>query len=460
MGTVSWTAGTGPLAPFADGFRQELLGLDHPPESVKHYLVLMGQLDGWLMVEGREVVELTAAVAEEFLVTRRARGQRRVPTLASLVPLFEYLKKQGAVRAEEPKPPTAREVLLAGYHHHLVHERGLTPSTVVRYERFARRFLAQRALRTGTDIGTEKLASPEISAFMLETGSRLVVESAKREAADLRSLLRFFYLRGVLETDLGTAMPPVATWRGTRLPPSLSAAHVDALLASCDRSTVSGRRDYAVLALLARLGLRSGEVAALQLGDVDWRAGEVAVRGKARRQDRLPLPVEVGEALADYLRRGRPRSGCRQVILTLYAPFRPIHPSSITNIVYRACRRAGMPRVGGHRLRHALATEMLRRGGNLMEIAQVLRQSDPGTTSGYAKVDRIALRAVAQFWPEWRDERACPAGRTVSASAPRVGPSARRRPPVVAPFRGIPGLARRLEDHRRGRSGLGATSRR
>lgn len=399
MGTVSWTAGTGPLAPFADGFRQELLGLDHPPESVKHYLVLMGQLDGWLMVEGREVVELTAAVAEEFLVTRRARGQRRVPTLASLVPLFEYLKKQGAVRAEEPKPPTAREVLLAGYHHHLVHERGLTPSTVVRYERFARRFLAQRALRTGTDIGTEKLASPEISAFMLETGSRLVVESAKREAADLRSLLRFFYLRGVLETDLGTAMPPVATWRGTRLPPSLSAAHVDALLASCDRSTASGRRDYAVLALLARLGLRSGEVAALQLGDVDWRAGEVAVRGKARRQDRLPLPVEVGEALADYLRRGRPRSGCRQVILTLYAPFRPIHPSSITNIVYRACRRAGMPRVGGHRLRHALATEMLRRGGNLMEIAQVLRQSDPGTTSGYAKVDRIALRAVAQFWP-------------------------------------------------------------
>ena len=142
MGTVSWTAGTGPLAPFADGFRQELLGLDHPPESVKHYLVLMGQLDGWLMVEGREVVELTAAVAEEFLVTRRARGQRRVPKLASLVPLFEYLKKQGAVRAEEPKPPTAREVLLAAYHHHLVHERGLTPSTVVRYERFARRFLA------------------------------------------------------------------------------------------------------------------------------------------------------------------------------------------------------------------------------------------------------------------------------------------------------------------------------
>jgi site-specific recombinase XerD len=234
---------------------------------------------------------------------------------------------------------------------------------------------------------------------MLEASSRLVVESAKREASDLRALLRFLYLDGVLDTDLGGAMPPVATWRGTRLPATMSAADVDAVLDSCDRSTVTGRRDRAILVLLARLGLRSGEVAALQLGDVDWRAGEIAVRGKARRRDRLPLPAEVGEALAAYLTGGRPRSECPQLILTLYAPPRPVHPSSITSVVYRACRRAGLARVGGHRLRHALATEMLRRGGNLTEIAQVLRQSDLGTTSGYAKVDRAALRAVTRAWP-------------------------------------------------------------
>lgn len=399
MGRVSWMRGAGPLVPFADGFCSELLRVGHTPAGMKHYLLLMGQLNRWLAGEGRDVGELTPEVAEEFLATRRARGQRRVPTLASLVPLFEYLKKQGVVRAEQPKPLTAREVLLAGYRHHLVHDRGLTPNTVVRYERFARRFLAQRAVRTGAEVGTENLVSPEISAFMLEASSRLVVESAKREAVDLRALLRFLYLRGVVETDLGAAMPPVATWRGTRLPSTMSAAQVDALLEGCDRSTNSGRRDYAVLTLLARLGLRSGEVAALQLGDVDWRAGELMVRGKARRQDRLPLPVEVGEALADYLRRSRPRSEYRQVILTLYAPFRPIQPCSITNIVYRACRRAGVALVGGHRLRHALATEMLRQGGNLKEIAQVLRQSDLGTTSGYAKVDRIALHAVARAWP-------------------------------------------------------------
>jgi integrase len=153
------------------------------------------------------------------------------------------------------------------------------------------------------------------------------------------------------------------------------------------------------LVLLGRLGLRAGEVAALRLTDVDWRAGELVVRGKARRQDQLPLPVEVGEALVDYLRQGRPNSTWPQLILTLYAPARPIHPSSITNVAYRACRRAGLDRVGAHRLRHALATEMLRQGGNLIEIAQVLRQSDLATTSGYAKVDRTALRVVAQPWP-------------------------------------------------------------
>jgi integrase len=132
---------------------------------------------------------------------------------------------------------------------------------------------------------------------------------------------------------------------------------------------------------------------------VDWRAGEIVVRGKARRQDRLPLPIEVGEALVAYLQDGRPSCACPQLILTLHSPPRPIHPSSITRVVYRACGRAGLAPVGGHRLRHALATEMLRQGGNLIEIAQVLRQSDLGTTSGYAKVDRVALRSVAQTWP-------------------------------------------------------------
>lgn len=402
MGTIAWTRGDGPLVPFAGGYERKLLGLGHKPGAVQHYLGLMGQLNRWLAGEGLRVGDLTPAKVEEFLGARRAGGRRRVPTLASVAPLLDYLTDQQVVRMAAPAVVAPGDELLANYRHHLLHDRGLTPGTVLRYERFAKRFLSQRASRLGGPSGAEDLTMTEVNAYLLEASSRLVVESAKREAGDLRALLRFLYLQRIVDTDLGAAMPPVATWRGTRLPQSLSVAEVGAVLDSCDRSTTSGRRDYAILSLLARLGLRSGEVAALQLGDMDWRCGEIVVRGKARRQDRLPLPVEVGEALVAYLREDRPSCGCPQVILTLYAPPRPIHPSSITNVVYRACRRAGVARVGGHRLRHALATEMLRRGGNLIEIAQVLRQSDLGTTSDYAKVDRTALRTVAQTWPGTR----------------------------------------------------------
>lgn len=400
MGTIAWTAGTGPLAGFADGFRREFVRQGHPASSAKHHLVLMGQLDRWLASEGLAVADLSCEVAERFFVSRRARGQRRVPTMEALSPLFVYLIGLGVLDYDAMRPPrTVRDDLLDRYQRHLVDERGLMPSTVLRYVRFARRFLSERAHRRGVPIGFEDLASADVHAFMLDAGARLVVESAKREAADLRALLRFMYLSGLTITDLGSAMPPVAVWRGTRLPMTMSASQVDGVLQSCDRTTATGRRDYAILVLLARLGLRSGEVAALHLDDIDWRAGELTVRGKARRSDRLPMPHQVGEALTDYLRHDRPSCEHRTVILTRYAPPRPIHPSSITSIVYRACHRSGVDRVGGHRLRHALASELLRRGGPLTEIAQVLRHSDLGTTAAYAKIDRITLRGLAQSWP-------------------------------------------------------------
>jgi integrase/recombinase XerD len=399
MATIAWTCGDGPLVGFAGGFERKLVGLGYRPGGVAMHLGLMRQLDRWLADAGLAVGDLTPARVEQFLAACRARGQRRVPTPASATALLAYLTELGVIDAGSAPVETARDRLLTDYRDHLLGERGLTSATALRYQRFAKRFLAQRASRNGDVLGCEGLTSAEVNDYLLAASTRLVVESAKREAADLCALLRFLYLRRFIDTDLGATMPPVAAWRGTRLPQGLCAADVEAVLASCDRSTTSGRRDYAVLCLLARLGLRSGEVAALQLGDIDWRRGEVVVRGKARRQDRLPLLVEVGVALAAYLRNDRPHCAYRQVILTLYAPARPIHPSSITNVVRRACRRAGVSEVGGHRLRHALATEMLHRGGNLIEIAQVLRHSDLGTTSDYAKIDRTALQAVVRPWP-------------------------------------------------------------
>ena len=399
MGTQSWTKGRGPLVPFSGRFRARLLERGHAKATVKRHLVLMGQLNRWLTAQGLGAEELTSEVAQRFLASRRAGGQRRVPTLASLMPLFDYLRELSVLPAEPRADLTPQDELLAGYRRYLTHDRGLSATTIWRYENFARRFLAERARCTKTETGIEQLTGAGVNAYLLEVSTRLTVESAKREAADLRALLRYLYVSGVLEADLGTAMPPVATWRGTALPVTMSPTDVERLLASCDRSTTSGRRDFAVLVLLARLGLRAAEVAAVQLGDIDWRGGQMLVRGKAGRKDHLPLPFEVGKALVDYLRRSRPSCGCRSLILTLYAPARSIAPASITNVVYRACRRAGLARVGAHRLRHTLATEMLRQGGNLLEIAQVLRQSDLGTTAGYAKVDRVALRSVAASWP-------------------------------------------------------------
>jgi site-specific recombinase XerD len=203
----------------------------------------------------------------------------------------------------------------------------------------------------------------------------------------------------LIGSDLAVAVPPVAGWRDTALPSTLAASEVAALLSSCDRSKLTGRRDFAILTLLARLGLRSCEVAGLELDDIDWRAGELRVRGKGRSQGCLPLLSEVGECLASYLRDGRPRAESRRVFLTSLAPLRGLHPASIGSVVGRACERVGRPVVGPHRLRHALAAEMFRQGATLPQIGQVLRHRDLATTAVYAKVDLGALRRVAQPWP-------------------------------------------------------------
>jgi site-specific recombinase XerD len=179
----------------------------------------------------------------------------------------------------------------------------------------------------------------------------------------------------------------------------MTAADVQSLLDHCDRSTEVGVRDFAMLTVIGRLGLRSIEVARLELSDLDWRAGEIVVRGKGRREDRLPLPTEVGEALVGHLGRRRAAAGCRQVFVTVKAPHGPIRAELVNDVTRQACWRAGLRRVGPHRLRHALAAELLRRGASLTAIRQVLRHQDLATTALYAKVDLNTLRGVAQPWP-------------------------------------------------------------
>jgi integrase/recombinase XerD len=217
--------------------------------------------------------------------------------------------------------------------------------------------------------------------------------------AGLRAFLRFCHVTRLTPRALVDAVPRVASWRLAPLPKAVDPATVKALLASCDRRTTYGRRDFAVLMLLARLGLRAGEVTSLRLEDIDWRAGEVLIRGKGPRLDRLPLPADVGDAVARWLRRGRPRCQCREVITRVRAPHGPLTPGGIAAIVHAACLRAGVDHIHAHRLRHTAATEMLRAGAGLVEIGQVLRHRSLLSTAIYAKVDRARLRELASPWP-------------------------------------------------------------
>jgi integrase len=276
-------------------------------------------------------------------------------------------------------------------------ERGLSEHTVLdAYGPAARLFLAGREGPDG--LGLERLCAADVSSFLARECPRRSVPGARDLVCALRSLLRYLHLAGLIEAPLVWAVPSVADLRDRTLPRGLDPGAVNRLLASCDRRTLAGRRDYAILLLLARLGLRAGEVAGLQLDDVDWRRGELLIRGKGGRQDVLPLPVDIGEALVSYLRR-RPRCQCRAVFLRVTAPRQELNRSTIGWVVRAACDRAGLPRAGAHRLRHTAATQMLRAGASLPEVGQVLRHREQKTTAIYAKVDRIALRALARPWP-------------------------------------------------------------
>jgi site-specific recombinase XerD len=388
----------GGLGPQVEGYRGWLLRRGYRPETVRNMLKELGQVGRWLTVQQLEAEQLDEQRVAAFIAARHAAGYRRVPGPRAMAPLLRYLREVGILAQARPLA-TPLGVLLAQYRTWMVGERGLAPSTVLRYENTARRFLTEQAVTDGVFAPTG-LTGSDVNAFLLRECARVSVGSAKGRVAELRSVLRFLYLQEITPLRLGTAVPPVGGWRlGTLPPPAMSATDVQSLLDTCERSTPVGVRNFAMMMLVARLGLRSIEIARLKLRDVDWRSGELVVRGKARRHDRLPLPTEVGEALVAYLSSGRNPADANHLFLTCRAPRGPIRADLVGDVVERACLRAGLPRVGPHRLRHALAGELLRQGAGLVAISQVLRHRDLATTALYAKVDLDALRQVAQPWP-------------------------------------------------------------
>ncbi len=289
--------------------------------------------------------------------------------------------------------------LLVAFGGWLDRQRGLAPITIHNYCWHGEQFLA--TLPQPTQVSVSLLDAGTITAFMVEYCRDRNTNSAKSMARSVRSFLRFAHATGRTSGELWGAVPSSSGWHLASLPRSVPASDLEHLLAVAARSrfTVAGRRDYAILLLLARLGLRRGEVAGLRLDDIDWRAAELTVVGKGSRLERLPLPTEPGEAVVAWLVDGRPECETRSVFTTLRAPGRPLSSGAIGHVVGSACRTAGLARIGAHRLRHTLATAMLRGGASLPEVGQVLRHRSARSTAIYAKVDEVALRPLARPWP-------------------------------------------------------------
>ena len=390
---------TGVLAPFAEGFRKALTGQGFSRWVVANHTHLMAHLSSWLGERGLDPGRLAAEAVGAFVAARRADGYRFLVSRRGLVPLLEYLYGLGVVpKMAEATPAGPVEQLLAEYRTYLRSERGLAPLSVLRYLGTARLFLS--GLEPPLEATLEDLSAGQVTSFVMEEAGRRRVWAAKSLVTALRSLLGFLHVAGHIRRGLATAVPSVAGWRLSGLPRGIGGEQVAAMLASCDRSTPMGRRDYAILLLLSRLGMRNGEVARLELGDVDWQAGQLLVRGKGNRFETLPLPVDVGQALVDYLSDGRSvRIRSRRLFVIARAPYTGLTLSGMCSVVVAAGRRSGVGPVSPHRLRHTVASELLARGAPLVEIGQLLRHRAEVTTAIYAKLDHRALGGLTRPWP-------------------------------------------------------------
>jgi site-specific recombinase XerD len=383
----------GPLAPWAAEMVERLAELGYSPYTTTRHLARVARLSAFLEERGLGADQVTPVVLEQFCLSLPRRAKPITPK--TFVWLTGFLSDAGMEPALVLKPPRSRaEVLVERYRRFMLDERALEPGTVTNYVRPVRVFLEEHA-----DRPLEEIEPGDVSRFMTCQCRQSSPRGLERMTTSLRSFFRFALMEGLIIAPLDQAVPSAARWSVACLPRGLTPAEVAALLASCDRATPIGRRDYAVLVLLVRLGLRTAEAAALKLEDIDWRAGEIVVRGKGHSEERLPLPADVGSALAAYLRHDRPRRPEREVFLRASAPLRGLAPQGLSEIVRAASERAGLGSFGAHRLRHTAGTQMLRGGASLTEVAQVLRHRRVATTAMYAKVDHLALRALARPWP-------------------------------------------------------------
>jgi site-specific recombinase XerD len=388
----------GPLAAHLKVYAQQLHDQGYAVQTGQLQLRMLGYFNRWLQSNCITADEIDSSTIERYIRSRRKAGKLRTGDAAVLARMLRMLRPG---QVEMPSsPPTACQIVVRRFQDYLRQERGLSEATILRLTPVVSVFFTE-CLPAGIP-DFHQISASDVTSFVQRQAERITTKSALNVVSALRSFFRHLLHCGAIDTDMAACVPTISTWSLSSVPKFLPAEQIQCVLNSCDRSTARGKRNYAILLLLARLGLRAGEVVALTLDDIDWEAGLINIRGKGKRGAQMPLPVEAGAAMADYLRQARPDCSSRRVFIRHKAPLAGFANSiAICSLVDRALERAGVDSAyrGSHLFRHSLATQMLKQGASLAEIGDLLRHRRADTTAIYAKVDLISLRSIALPWP-------------------------------------------------------------
>jgi site-specific recombinase XerD len=391
----------GPLSEHLEAYAATVAEQGYAHDSIGRQIVAIADFSRWLKRKHVEIDALDHQAVNRFLHLRRRQQRVGRGDAKALDRMLSMLRQKGIVKPYQPAlADNARSRIAAEFHSYLLQELGRSPLTAKNYLPFINQFLIERFKNKTPDLAA--LRAPDVTGFVMRHAHQLSPVRAGIMVTALRSFFRYLLHRGAIATDLAGCVPAVPNWSLSSLPRFLPTTAVEKLLKRCDRKTALGRRNHAILLLLARLGVRAGEVIKLSLDDIDWASGLIIIHGKGGRSAPLPLPADVGTALAAYLRCDRPPSASRRVFLRHRAPLTGFaNSSTLSSIVKRALKHAGIKsaHMGAHVLRHSLATSMLRQGGSLDEIGELLRHQSPNTTAIYAKVDVAALQTLALPWP-------------------------------------------------------------
>ena len=390
-----------PLGKFMDDYAQLLHQNGYSRDNARCKLRTVARWSPWLKRYGIAANQLNQEHLAKYLKMKvRKTPPFRREDEVNLKQFLDFLQQKGVIQVTQQLERTAVDEFVAEFASYLEAERSLSLSTIEQYAAHAAAFLKEHFEVRSVDFST--IDSLDVSKYVQRTASKRSRKNAKLMCTALRALFRYARHQGFLTTQLDAAVPSVANWRLASIPYSLPAESVERILSSCNRETCIGKRDYAIILLLVRLGLRAGEIITLGLEDIDWRSGIITVHGKGSHRSQMPLPADVGEALAAYLQFGRPKSSSRKVFLSSQAPIRAFKRSGpVTALVHRAITRAGVTgaKSGAHQFRHSIATNLIRGGASLSEIAELLRHRTIDCTTIYAKVDLPALRTLALRWP-------------------------------------------------------------